>query len=96
MINWKVRFRNKTWLLTFLPVVVTAVYNILALLGVVPKVSEDMVLQVITTLINLLAVLGIITDPTTEGIADSTRALGYTAPCKSCKSAKKTVTQIKK
>lgn len=76
-INWKERFKNKTFLITFATLVVAFVYQILALFGVVPAVSEDYVMNSITILINLLATLGVIIDPTTKGINDSARALTY-------------------
>jgi len=79
-INWKVRFKNKTWLVAFLGAIVAFVYQMLGAFGIVPSVSEDNVTQVIGIFINLLVGLGIVVDPTTQGISDSKRALGYTEP----------------
>lgn len=80
MINWKVRLRNKTWLLAAIPVTAAAIYSVLALFDIVPAVSESDVVNALTLIINLLAELGIVIDPTTEGIADSKRALCYNYP----------------
>lgn len=80
MINWKLRLKNKATLLTLSVTVIAFVYQVLGLFGIVPAISEETVTQLITMLINILAMLGIIVDPTTAGIGDSERALGYEIP----------------
>ncbi len=42
----------------------------------------DKLLAVVNSLFVVLAILGIVTDPTTEGVADSERALTYEKPKK--------------
>ena len=84
-INWKVRLKNKTWLLAFLGAIVTFTYQLLGMLGVVSPISEDMATQVIGLVVNLLVALGIVQDPTTTGISDSIQALNYDAPAENCK-----------
>ena len=79
-INWKVRFKNKAWLVTFVIAIVAFVYQILGIFGVVPGVSEDTVVAIIGALVELLVMLGIVIDPTTEGVNDSSRAMNYIAP----------------
>lgn len=81
-INWKVRFRNKAFLLTFIPFVLSFIYQLLSIFNIFPKVTENTVLYLITQLINALALLGIIVDGTTEGLSDSERALTYDKPSK--------------
>lgn len=76
-INWKVRFKNKAFVVSFVTVVVTFVYQILSLLGITPALSESMVMNLITTVINALVMLGVLVDPTTKGIKDSDRAMTY-------------------
>ena len=76
-INWKVRLKNKTWLLAFAGAIVAFVYQILGMLGVVAPIAEDNVTQVIGLLVNLLVALGIVQDPTTAGMSDSNEALSY-------------------
>ena len=76
-INWKVRFKNKAFVVSFVTVVVTFVYQILSLLGITPVLSESMVMNLITTVINALVMLGVLVDPTTKGIKDSDRAMTY-------------------
>lgn len=76
-INWKVRFRNKTWLTSVIALVVSFVYDLLAMAEVVPPLSEDWLLSLFQTLLTLLTALGVVIDPTTQGAADSDRAMTY-------------------
>ena len=81
-INWKVRLKNKTWLLAFAGAIVAFVYQILGMLGAVAPIAEDNVTQIIGLIINLLVALGIVQDPTTAGMSDSNEALSYSEPHK--------------
>ena len=81
-INWKVRFKNGAFLITFFTLLVTFIYNILGMFGVVPAISQELWLNVIIAVIQVLAGLGVVTDPTTTGVSDSTRALNYSEPAK--------------
>ena len=76
-INWRIRFKNKVWLLTFVGAIVAFAYQVCAMLGIVPKVAEDQVMDFVKILLTLLVGLGVIVDPTTSGTADSERALTY-------------------
>ena len=76
-INWKVRLRNKTWLASVLALIVSFAYDLLAMLEVAPPLSEDWLLSLIQTGLTLLTALGVVIDPTTDGAADSDRAMGY-------------------
>lgn len=79
-INWKVRLKNKEWLISFAGALIAFIYQILGLLGITAPISEDSLIQIIAVIINLAALTGIIIDPTTKGASDSERALGYTEP----------------
>ena len=81
-INWKVRFKNKTWLITFLIAVLAFVYQILGMFDVVPPVTQDMATQLITIVVNILVAVGVVIDPTTAGAGDSQQALKYNEPKK--------------
>lgn len=81
-INWKVRIRNKTWLAAVLALIVSFVYDLLAMLEVVPPVAEDWLMSLIQTVLTLLTALGVIIDPTTQGAGDSDRAMLYVEPGK--------------
>ena len=87
-INWKVRLKNPTFWATFAPTVVTFVYTVLELFGVVPKISKNEVMSAITAAISALAALGILVDPTTAGVGDSERAMTYNAPAKNSEESK--------
>ena len=79
-INLKVRFKNPVFWLTVIPALVTFVYTVLGAVGVVPAVSEDMIINIITAIVSALTALGVLVDPTTKGVGDSARALGYDKP----------------
>jgi phi LC3 family holin len=79
-INWKVRLKNKTWLITFTGVVIAFVYQVLGMLGVAPAISEDSATQIVGIVINLLVAVGVVADPTTQGITDSDQAMTYDEP----------------
>ena len=79
-INWKVRFRNKTWLSMFISLVVGFVFNLLKLFDVVPVVTENIIMNIVGQVLTFLGLIGVIVDPTTAGIEDSQRAMGYDVP----------------
>lgn len=76
-INWKARFHNKTFVITFATVIIAFVYQVLALFDVVPKVTESDITALVIMVVNVLAGLGIVVDGTTNGISDSDRAMTY-------------------
>ena len=78
--NWKVRFRNKTWLSMFISLIVGFVFNILKMFDIVPVITENMVLNIVGQVLTLLGLLGVLIDPTTAGINDSNRAMTYEEP----------------
>lgn len=80
MINWKVRLQNKTWLLSMAAAIITFIYQVCGMFGIVPPISEDMATQIVGMIANVLVALGIIVDPTTAGVTDSQQALHYDKP----------------
>lgn len=79
-INWKIRLRNKTWLLTAIGAIVSLVYQLLNAFGITPDIGQEQVMNWVTSLLSVLAMIGVIIDPTTPGSADSDRAMNYGAP----------------
>ena len=79
-INWKVRFKNKVWLTSFISLIVGFVYNLLKLFDVYPPVTENLVMDIIGQCLTFLGLFGVIADPTTNGLYDSQRALSYVEP----------------
>ncbi|MBR3429852.1 MAG: phage holin [Clostridia bacterium] len=79
-LNWKVRFKNKVWLGSFLSLIVGFVYSMLALFDVFPEVTQNLVVQLLNQVLTFLGLIGVIVDPTTSGLGDSDRAMSYTEP----------------
>ena len=79
-LNWKVRFKNKVWLGSFFSLVVGFVYSLLALFDVFPAVTQNLVVQLLNQVLTFLGLIGVIVDPTTVGLEDSDRAMGYEEP----------------
>ena len=79
-LNWKVRFKNKVWLGSFLSLIVGFVYSMLALFDVFPQVTQNLVVQLLNQVLTFLGLIGVIVDPTTAGLGDSDRAMTYVEP----------------
>ena len=79
-LNWKVRFKNKVWLGSFLSLIVGFIYSMLALYDIFPAVTQNLVGQLLNQVLTFLGLIGVIVDPTTAGLGDSERALGYEEP----------------
>ena len=84
MINWKVRFANKTFWLSLVPAVLLLVQVTAAVFGYTLDLGElgNRLVAVVNALFAVLAILGVVTDPTTKGLSDSLRAMGYDEPKK--------------
>lgn len=82
MINWKVRFKNKTFWVTLIPAVLILAQTIASVFGYSLDFTElsGKLVAVVNAVFVVLGILGIVIDHTTEGIGDSTSALLYTAP----------------
>ena len=80
--NWKVRFKNKTWLTAFIALIISFVYQVLAMFDIAPVITQDSVIQAANLVLMMLSAMGVLIDPTTTGITDSRRAMSYTEPNK--------------
>lgn len=80
--NWKVRLKNKTFWISFVPAVLLLVQVVAAVFGFRLELGGlgDKLLDVINALFAVLALLGIVNDPTTKGVSDSAQALTYDKP----------------
>ena len=56
------------------------VFNILRAFDVVPVVTESLVMNIAGQVLTFLGLIGVLVDPTTAGVGDSERALGYEEP----------------
>lgn len=81
-INWKVRFKNKLFLTSFVGLIVGFVYSMLALFDVYPDVTQSTLMQVFNNVLTFLGLIGVLADPTTAGLYDSDRAMAYEEPWK--------------
>lgn len=81
-INWKVRFKNKTFWVTFIPAMLLLIQVIAGVFGFTLDLGElgNKLIAVVNAAFSVLAILGVVTDPTTVGTSDSSRALGYSVP----------------
>lgn len=81
-INWKIRIKNKQFWLTLIPALLLLIQVVAAVFGFSLDFGElgNRLIAVVNALFTVLAILGIVTDPTTEGVADSTRAMTYDVP----------------
>jgi phi LC3 family holin len=77
MINIKARLKNKVFLVAIIPLFVALVYQVLSIFKIVPAISEETIINVLLGIVEALAMLGVLADPTTEGLADSERAMTY-------------------
>lgn len=82
MINWRVRLKNVNFWLTAIPAFLLVVQTLGALFGWRLELGElqEKLLAVVNAVFALLAVLGVVNDPTTAGLKDSQRAMGYRKP----------------
>ncbi|MEG2200347.1 MAG: phage holin [Anaerovoracaceae bacterium] len=78
--NLKLRLKNKVTLLALILSVITFVYQICGIIGIVPPVGEDALVQAGGLVVNILVALGVVVDPTTKGIKDSNQVLSYVEP----------------
>jgi phi LC3 family holin len=87
MINWKVRFNNRLWVVAF----VSQLFILAEVLlmgahaaGITDfQLTEDIkgwVLSLVNAVFMVLSTLGVIQDPTTAGMEDSARAMQYNVP----------------
>ena len=79
-INWKVRFKNKVWLGSFLSLIVSFAYSMLGLFDIFPDVTRNNVIEILNQILTFLGLIGVLVDPTTAGLGDSERAMGYDEP----------------
>ena len=84
MINWKVRIKNKAFWLAVIPAVALVAQAVAAVFGYTIDLTTMVgkLQAVVNAVFALLVILGVVVDPTTDGISDSQRAMGYTEPWK--------------
>ena len=82
MINWKVRFKNKRFVIAFIAGLLLLVKQVSVLFGynLNTELFNTNINNVDDAVFLLLGLLGIVNDPTTQGFSDSEQALSYKEP----------------
>ena len=84
MINWRVRIKSRSFWVGVIGALGTAAVAVCGALGVdfdaQPWVGA--LTSIVTGVFGILSLVGVAVDPTTEGVGDSERALGYEEPAK--------------
>ena len=82
MINWKVRLKNKQFWVSVIPALALVIQAVAAVFGWMLDFSDvtGRLIAVVDAVFALLVILGIVVDPTTAGVGDSVRAMGYEEP----------------
>ena len=89
-INWKVRLKNKAFWVAIIPALLLVIQTVAALFGFTLDLGDlgNKLLDVVNAVFAVLVIIGVVTDPTTEGISDSDRAMLYEEPPANCKAKK--------
>ncbi len=82
MINWKVRIKQRWFWMAIIPSVLLLIQLVLDIFGIKMDFGElgDKLLAVVDAVFVILAICGVVTDPTTEGLGDSSLAMTYEIP----------------
>jgi phi LC3 family holin len=87
MINWKVRFKNRLWVVALMSQLFILVEVLLVgahAAGITDfQLTEEIkgwVLAVVNAVFMVLSTLGLVQDPTTSGMEDSLQAKRYSEP----------------
>lgn len=83
-VNWKIRVKNKAFWVTLIPTALLLISQVAGVFGFTLDLSAlgDKLIGIAGTVFLILSLVGIVVDPTTEGVNDSERAMGYVAPGK--------------
>ena len=83
-INLLVRLKNKAFWLAIIPALLLVVQTVASLFGYQWDfvVLNQQIAAIINAVFAVLASLGVVVDPTTAGLSDSNRAMGYSVPNK--------------
>ena len=81
-VNWRVRIINKAFWLAVIPAIALVIQAVASLFGYTIDLTTTVgkLQAVVNAVFALLVILGIVVDPTTEGVSDSLRAMGYEEP----------------
>lgn len=87
MINWKVRFKNKLWVVAFVSqlfilaeILLIGAHEIGLTDWQLTEEVKGWILALVNAIWAILVTIGVVQDPTTENLEDSERAKRYTEP----------------
>lgn len=80
-INWKVRFRNRAWVVAMIAALFFIAQSVLIVFGVNWDYTT-LFNQIVTVVGAVFAFIGLVIDPTTAGTPDSERVMDYEKPRK--------------
>ena len=83
-INWRVRFANRQFWVSVIPALALVIQAVAAVFGWTLDFTRliGRLIAVVDAVFALLVILGVVVDPTTVGVSDSIRAMGYEEPYK--------------
>lgn len=79
-INWKVRFKKKSFWVAIVSAVALFINNITQAVGLDYSEQVEQWVSIVTSVLTVLAGIGVIVDPTTKSLSDSGIAQTYTKP----------------
>lgn len=81
-INWKVRIKNKVFWATLISALALLAQAVAAIFGYKIDLTQlsGKIIAAVNALFGVLSIMGLVNDPTTEGLGDSQRAMGYDEP----------------
>lgn len=86
-INWMVRIKNKAWWLAIIPAIALLVQAVLQAFDISWDYATlvGKLAAIVEAAFAVLVLMGVIIDPTTNGFADSFRAMTYSRPAANIK-----------
>ena len=84
MINWKVRIKNPAFWMSLIAALGLTAQTVAEVFGYTIDLNTMVgkLQAVVKAVFMILGIIGIVNDPTTSGLSDSERALGYEVPWK--------------
>ena len=64
----------------FLGLIIGFVFNMLKCFDIYPAITENQIVNIVNQVLTFLGLVGVLVDPTTAGVGDSDRAMGYEIP----------------
>lgn len=69
-INWKARFKNKTFLIALFSLVLLLIQQVASVFGYDTTIYNERLTVLFNTVLSVLVLLGIVVDPSTPEISD--------------------------